>query len=737
MGRKSEHKRDSHREAELKHKIEQKREHEHELKKKLEREREREEELERKREHKLKEEQKCERELKKERNRECKTERELKEEQKKEHNLKKKLRHEKKKHDSSSSSCSDRSKSTESRDSKCSKKSHSSRSSSSDSKCSKNSKSSRSSSSDSKCSRNSKHSKESKCSKSTRSSSNDSKCSRDSKDSRCERKWIRKNKHLLKCIRKLDECELTEQLKRRLIEDPDMMVEGSKAYAAMYSKVPQSVVIGQAVTFDNHQIVYNIDHTPGDSEVYVRKTGLYAFNFVIESAQAIQFTAYVNGVNMNITTVGKGSGAGILNMRGVLDLKNGDSLTFRNWQSAIGSITSNENPGGVASGTNVSLILYYIAPSLAKIECNEDNRENEKETDLIFCDRRLKKLFECVLNKMMCDKGLMLAGVDAMGVFYKKQADTVALEAPITFEYDANVSCLTHAPGSSTIVVKKSGVYRMDFTVSLTKSGQFALFVNNVPVDGTITGIFQGASEIVVRYILSLNANDQLTLVNHTSLIGTVQLAHNPGGITTATYDGINVSLILDRIAPNKCDMQYCEPKPNCFYSRKNCKWNLIYELYKHYVLINRKLMPAGADALIETQHRSAANFKLNAPLILPVNTLDFKLKHKTGTGDFIICKDGFYKYTAEFETQEPTQLTIFVNGVANLATTFGSDSGASQGAANNILKLCKGDCVQVRNAWSVGSSVDNSIDLDVNPGGNYVANNLSVSFKRIAPPCW
>jgi hypothetical protein len=476
-----------------------------------------------------------------------------------------------------------------------------------------------------------------------------------------------------------------------------------------------------------------VDHTPGDSEVYVRKTGLYVFNFVIESAQAIQFTVYVNGIYRDITTVGKASGAGILNMRGMLDLKNGDSLTFRNWQSAIGSITSNENPGGVANGTNVSLMLYYVAPSLSKIECNEDNRENNKETDLIFCNRKLKKLFECVLDKMMCDKGLMLAGADAHGVFYKTQADLVPIETPLTFEFNSNVTCFTHAPGSATIIVKKSGVYRTEYTISLTKSGQFGLFVNGVAVDGTVTGIFQGASEIVVRYILSLNAGDQITLVNHASIVGNVQLANNPGGITTATYLSVNASLIFTRIAPNKCDLQRCEPKPNCFYSKKNCKWNLIYELYKHYLLINCKLMPAGTDAFIETAHRAAANFKLNTPILLPINVFDVKLKHVTGSGDFIIRKDGLYKYSAEFETQEPTQLTIFVNGIANTTTVFGTDSGASQGVINNILKLCKGDCVQIRNAWSVGSS-DNSINLDVNPGGTYAANNISVSFTRIAP---
>jgi VCBS repeat-containing protein len=143
--------------------------------------------------------------------------------------------------------------------------------------------------------------------------------------------------------------------------------------------------------------------------------------------------------------------------------------------------------------------------------------------------------------------------------------------------------------------------------------------------------------------------------------------------------------------------------------------------------------MPAGTDAFIETAHRAAANFKLNTPILLPINVFDVKLKHVTGSGDFIIRKDGLYKYSAEFETQEPTQLTIFVNGIANTTTVFGTDSGASQGVINNILKLCKGDCVQIRNAWSVGSS-DNSINLDVNPGGTYAANNISVSFTRIAP---
>jgi hypothetical protein len=540
----------------------------------------------------------------------------------------------------------------------------------------------------------------------------------------------------MKWVHKLDECELVEQLKKRLTEDPDMMIRGSSAYATTYSKMPQTVLVGQAVKFDVNQILYNIDHTVGDDMLFIREAGLYIFNFIIESAQACQFTAFVNGVATDTTTVGKNSGAGILVMGNILFLKNGDNLSFRNWASSIGSITSNNSPGGTVSGTNASVMLYRIAPTLARIECNDKNKNNEEETKQIYCNKKIKKLFKCVLDKMLCDKGVMLEGVDARGAFYKTKPDIVPLEAPITFEFNNNVECLAHIAGNPNIVIQKSGVYRVEFSVSILKSGQFGLFVNGVAVDGTITGIFQGASEVVQKYILNLNKNDQITLVNHSSIVGDVQLATNSGGITSP-ITGLNTSLVLTRIAPLACDIEKCNERDDkdCFYSRKNCKWNLLYNLYKHYLLIHRKLMPAGIDTLISAVHKNQQNIKLNAPFLMDTNLVNLNIRHKTGTGDFIIRKNGYYMYSFELNTQEPTQISVFINGCVVVATSIGTDSGASQTVANNILKLCKGDCVQIRNAYSSGSS-DNSVNLDVNPGGNEVANNVSVAFTKIAPLC-
>lgn len=71
---------------------------------------------------------------------------------------------------------------------------------------------------------------------------------------------------------------------------------------------------------------------------------------------------------------------------------------------------------------------------------------------------------------------------------------------------------------------------------------------------------------------------------------------------------------------------------------------------------------------------------------------------HKQATTDFIIDKDGIYDIFADLIAAEPAQITVFINGVPDLKTTVGRDSGGNRTIMRQFIKLGKGDIITIRN---------------------------------------
>ena len=100
---------------------------------------------------------------------------------------------------------------------------------------------------------------------------------------------------------------------------------------------------------------------------------------------------------------------------------------------------------------------------------------------------------------------------------YNLTPRAVALEADILFDSNGALSGFTHAPGTASITVTNTGVYRVDLSESGTEVSQFALTVNGVPVAQTLYGSGAGTQQNDGRAILTLSAGDVLTVRNHTS----------------------------------------------------------------------------------------------------------------------------------------------------------------------------------------------------------------------------
>ncbi|MGE1143794.1 BclA C-terminal domain-containing protein, partial [Bacillus pumilus] len=140
--------------------------------------------------------------------------------------------------------------------------------------------------------------------------------------------------------------------------------------------------------------------------------------------------------------------------------------------------------------------------------------------------------------------GVTGAGLAEFAYVYNLSAETVALEAPVIFDSTGITTAgITHAPGTSQIIVTNPGNYEVTFSVSGVEPNQFTLFVNGAPVTNTVYGSGAGTQQNNGQAILALAAGDTLTLVNHTSTAA-VTLQTLAGG----TQTNVNASIIIKKL---------------------------------------------------------------------------------------------------------------------------------------------------------------------------------------------
>ena len=140
-----------------------------------------------------------------------------------------------------------------------------------------------------------------------------------------------------------------------------------------------------------------------------------------------------------------------------------------------------------------------------------------------------------------------VTGTAELGEFayiYNLGAQVVPIEADIVFDTNGILTTgITHAPGTSTILVTAAGTYKVSFSVSGVEPSQFAIFVDGILAAGTVYGSGAGTQQNFGQAILSLSAGDVLTVRNHSSAAA-VTLQTLAGG----TQTNVNASIVIERI---------------------------------------------------------------------------------------------------------------------------------------------------------------------------------------------
>jgi hypothetical protein len=489
------------------------------------------------------------------------------------------------------------------------------------------------------------------------------------------------------------------------------MAGGSDAYIYANSNTGNTIALNTSVKADQVQIKHNIDYPSLNAPYIVRESGIYILFFVINSDQAVQFAIFVNGISQDLTRYGNNSGAGQLVLRAMLPLKEDDVVILRNSESSTSLVTSNLFVGGLQSGNDSTFLIMKVAPLYAP-KCLDWDDE--------CLSKKKRYLFKKILEKMLCDKELMLKGFNVHGSFFNKVTQVVDTEANVVFNQYNNVNGLTwNAPNPDQIVVSEEGVYKIFFVCTTGTQAQLAISINGVPLAYTIQGTNKGAGQLSVRTLVELKKGDIITIKNHTSANGSIVLTDHAGG----SADAMSALLTVFKIAPLKCHIDHC---------KLNRYHNKCYLQFREYLLHKKYLQIAGSPAYFAVTNDTRETLTANQPIVWINNVLRENVCHKQGVPSFVIEEDGVYDLFADIAFNEPSQLALFINGIPDLTTIAGRDSGASRLLLRQFITLCKGDVITV-NSYTPSAVALNTM---VNAGGQLLGQNAVFMAFRLSPKC-
>jgi hypothetical protein len=484
------------------------------------------------------------------------------------------------------------------------------------------------------------------------------------------------------CRKKYCFDDVYKYYKYRLLTDESLMVGGSSSYITAYNNVVQNITTNFPANFNNNDLQYNAEHVRFDAPFCVRESGIYIVFFVGTVEESAQFSIFVNGVLEPNSTTGNNAGAGQIVLRKIIKLQKDDTLVIKNYLSSALSLTGLNNVGGIQVSNNFTLLLMKIAP-LPNHEYDKISYSWNPEC----LSHRKTYLYKKILEKMLNDKELMLKGFNVHGTFYTQLAQVVPTESNIVFDNFLNVNGLSwNGSNPDQIQILEDGVYKVFASANTTTAAQLTFYVNNVPHDPSTQGVNRGAGQLSLRHLLELKKGDVVTVKNHTSSNGSIQIAERSGG-----FQLNNAAIVtIFKIAPLvRCVITPCKLNE---YHRK------CYEKFKCFLLHNKCLQIMGSPSYFNYTSTNAQTLNTGDAIFWEVTTLQKDVEHRQATDSLVIHRDGIYDIFADIITAEPAQISVFVNGTPELSTVSGRDSGASRTLLRQFLRLTKGDTVSVRN---------------------------------------
>lgn len=166
---------------------------------------------------------------------------------------------------------------------------------------------------------------------------------------------------------------------------------------------------------------------------------------------------------------------------------------------------------------------------------------------------------------------------------------------------------------------------------------------------------------------------------------------------------------------------------------REERKMERLYKKMKKMMLCDPELMVTGAETYCDIYNTAAQEIAMGGTVTMEFNDSLVHFEHLPNAGEIIVKKNGIYVVLLSLNINDPTQWTIYVNGIPHAASTAGTNGGAVVFNTHHIMALAMGDIVTVRNYSSPKATT-----LTVNAGGDGAVGSTNVEFVmyKIAPYC-
>jgi hypothetical protein len=172
------------------------------------------------------------------------------------------------------------------------------------------------------------------------------------------------------------------------------------------------------------------------------------------------------------------------------------------------------------------------------------------------------------------------------------------------------------------------------------------------------------------------------------------------------------VLLQISKVAP-LVKILPCYNNVNKYYTELYCK-------FKNYLLKKDNLLLTGSSDYIDIISSTKQVIANQQSFDWSISSIQSNIIHSNGSYSCVINKTGIYNILYDIITNEPSQMSVFVNGVRDIHTTTGKNSGSSRNTMNQHIELKKGDVVEVKNDDSYVGNITPSI----NAGGLLPGNN-------------
>ena len=125
------------------------------------------------------------------------------------------------------------------------------------------------------------------------------------------------------------------------------------------------------------------------------------------------------------------------------------------------------------------------------------------------------------------------------------EVEEIPVEGAVPFSNNGLiVGGIVHPPGSTEIIIEETGVYEITFMVQADRVNQFAIFLDDSLVPGTIYSVGAANIQNTGRVIVEIEAPAILDIRNFTSF-SPVTLETEIGG----TQDQVNAALLIRRLS--------------------------------------------------------------------------------------------------------------------------------------------------------------------------------------------